>query len=57
MGAAVAAQALARGAEVTLVLGPGTVDPPAGAAVVRVATAEEHAGRGARSRRPAPTRS
>ncbi|HYJ60690.1 MAG TPA: bifunctional phosphopantothenoylcysteine decarboxylase/phosphopantothenate--cysteine ligase CoaBC [Actinomycetota bacterium] len=41
MGAAVAAQALARGAEVTLVLGPDTVDPPAGAAVVRVATAED----------------
>ncbi|MEP6758679.1 MAG: bifunctional phosphopantothenoylcysteine decarboxylase/phosphopantothenate--cysteine ligase CoaBC [Actinomycetota bacterium] len=41
MGVAVAAEALARGARVTLVLGPGTVQPPAGAEVVPVETAEE----------------
>jgi phosphopantothenoylcysteine decarboxylase/phosphopantothenate--cysteine ligase len=41
MGVAVAAEALARGARVTLVLGPGTVAPPPGANVVRVETAEQ----------------
>ena len=41
MGAAIARAALARGAEVTLVLGPGTVPPPAGAEVVPIVTAEE----------------
>jgi phosphopantothenoylcysteine decarboxylase / phosphopantothenate---cysteine ligase len=41
MGAAVAAEAAARGAEVTLVLGPGTVTPPPGVEVVPIETAEE----------------
>jgi phosphopantothenoylcysteine decarboxylase/phosphopantothenate--cysteine ligase len=41
MGFAVASEALARGASVTLVVGPGTVTPPDGAAVVDVTTAEE----------------
>jgi phosphopantothenoylcysteine decarboxylase/phosphopantothenate--cysteine ligase len=41
MGIAVAAESAARGAVVTLVLGPGTVDAPTGVEVVRVATAEE----------------
>ena len=41
MGIAVASEAAARGAEVTLVLGPGTVEPPAGVEVVDVTTAEE----------------
>jgi phosphopantothenoylcysteine decarboxylase/phosphopantothenate--cysteine ligase len=41
MGIAIASEALARGADVTLVLGPVTVAPPAGAEVVRVSTAEE----------------
>ncbi len=41
MGSAVAAEAFARGAEVTLVLGPGTLPPPVGPRVVRVWTAEE----------------
>ena len=41
MGVAVAAEALARGADVTIVLGPGVVRPPAGVAVVEVGTAEE----------------
>jgi phosphopantothenoylcysteine decarboxylase/phosphopantothenate--cysteine ligase len=41
MGVAIAAEALARGAEVTLVLGPATTAPPAGVEVVRVGTAEE----------------
>jgi phosphopantothenoylcysteine decarboxylase/phosphopantothenate--cysteine ligase len=41
MGVAVAAEAAARGADVTLVLGPGTVAPPPGVAVARVGTAEE----------------
>jgi phosphopantothenoylcysteine decarboxylase / phosphopantothenate---cysteine ligase len=41
MGVAVAAEAIARGAAVTLVLGPGTVPPPAGAEVVEVETAEQ----------------
>jgi phosphopantothenoylcysteine decarboxylase/phosphopantothenate--cysteine ligase len=41
MGFAVAREAVARGADVTLVVGPGTVEPPEGPRVVRVATAEE----------------
>jgi phosphopantothenoylcysteine decarboxylase/phosphopantothenate--cysteine ligase len=41
MGAAIAAEALGRGARVRLILGPGTVDPPTGAELVRVTTAEE----------------
>jgi phosphopantothenoylcysteine decarboxylase/phosphopantothenate--cysteine ligase len=41
MGVAVAAEAAARGADVTLVLGPGAVAPPPGVAVIRVGTAEE----------------
>jgi phosphopantothenoylcysteine decarboxylase/phosphopantothenate--cysteine ligase len=41
MGAALAAEALARGARVTVVLGPGAAPPPAGAETVAVETAEE----------------
>ena len=41
MGFAVAAEAFTRGADVTLVVGPGTVAPPDGPRVVRVSTAEE----------------
>ena len=41
MGIAVAAEAAARGADVRLVLGPGTIEPPAGIAVTRVMTAAE----------------
>jgi phosphopantothenoylcysteine decarboxylase/phosphopantothenate--cysteine ligase len=41
MGFAVAEEAFARGADVTLVVGPGTVEPPPGPRVVRVTTAEE----------------
>jgi len=41
MGVAVAAEALARGARVTLVLGPGTVRPPVGVEVIDVGTDEE----------------
>jgi phosphopantothenoylcysteine decarboxylase/phosphopantothenate--cysteine ligase len=41
MGFAVAAEAFARGADVTLVVGPGTVEPPPGPGVVRVNTAQE----------------
>jgi phosphopantothenoylcysteine decarboxylase/phosphopantothenate--cysteine ligase len=41
MGFAVATEAFERGAAVTLVVGPGTVEPPAGPAVVRVTTADE----------------
>jgi phosphopantothenoylcysteine decarboxylase/phosphopantothenate--cysteine ligase len=41
MGIALATEALARGAEVHLVLGPGTGGPPAGAHAVHVTTAEE----------------
>jgi phosphopantothenoylcysteine decarboxylase / phosphopantothenate---cysteine ligase len=40
MGAALAAEAVARGAAVTVVLGPGAIEPP-GADVVPVETAEE----------------
>jgi phosphopantothenoylcysteine decarboxylase/phosphopantothenate--cysteine ligase len=40
MGVAIAEEALARGATVTLVFGPGTVSPPSGAEVVAVETAE-----------------
>ena len=41
MGVAVAAEAARRGATVQLILGPGTVSPPAGAQVMRVTTAEQ----------------
>jgi phosphopantothenoylcysteine decarboxylase/phosphopantothenate--cysteine ligase len=41
MGFAVAAEALGRGADVILVVGPGTLTPPDGAAVTSVTTAEE----------------
>jgi phosphopantothenoylcysteine decarboxylase / phosphopantothenate---cysteine ligase len=41
MGMAIAAEAARRGADVRLVLGPGTVPPPAGVDVVRVSSAEE----------------
>ena len=41
MGFAVAAELFERGAAVTLVVGPGTVEPPAGPALVRVTTADE----------------
>jgi phosphopantothenoylcysteine decarboxylase/phosphopantothenate--cysteine ligase len=41
MGVAVAAEAARRGADVTLILGPGTVAPPAGVNVRPVETAEE----------------
>ncbi len=41
MGVALAREALGRGARVTLVMGPGTVEPPAGVDVVAVETAEE----------------
>jgi phosphopantothenoylcysteine decarboxylase/phosphopantothenate--cysteine ligase len=41
MGVAIAAEAHARGAHVTLVLGPGTVAAPVGVEVVRIQTADE----------------
>jgi phosphopantothenoylcysteine decarboxylase/phosphopantothenate--cysteine ligase len=41
MGAAIVAEALRRGAEVTAVTAAATVDPPAGARVVRVETAQQ----------------
>ncbi len=41
MGCALAAEAYAAGAEVTLIYGKGTVDPPAGVRVRRVETAEQ----------------
>ena len=41
MGVAIAAEAISRGATVSLVFGPGTVAPPAGAEVVPVETADE----------------
>jgi len=41
MGYAVAAEAAARGARVTLVTGPTEIEPPAGVDVVRVTTADE----------------
>jgi phosphopantothenoylcysteine decarboxylase/phosphopantothenate--cysteine ligase len=41
MGFAVASEAFARGAEVTLVVGPGTLEAPEGPRLVRVTTAEE----------------
>jgi phosphopantothenoylcysteine decarboxylase / phosphopantothenate---cysteine ligase len=41
MGVAIATEAVSRGATVTLVLGPGAVDPSPGPDVVRVQTAEE----------------
>ena len=40
MGVAVAREALNRGADVTLVYGPGTATPPSGAKVIRVETTE-----------------
>jgi phosphopantothenoylcysteine decarboxylase/phosphopantothenate--cysteine ligase len=44
MGIAIAREAAARGAHVTLVLGPGTVEPPGAVSAVRVETAEEMRG-------------
>jgi phosphopantothenoylcysteine decarboxylase / phosphopantothenate---cysteine ligase len=41
MGFAVAREAFGRGGDVTLIVGPGTVEPPEGPRVVRVATANE----------------
>lgn len=41
MGYALASEALARGAEVTLISGPTTLPPPPGACLVRVTTADE----------------
>ena len=41
MGIAIAEEALRRGAQVTLIYGPGTVPPPPGARVVQVETTEE----------------
>ena len=41
MGIAIATEALARGADVTLILGPATAPPPAGVELVRVDTAED----------------
>ena len=41
MGAAIAAEALARGAQVTAVAAAATVEPPAGARLVRVETAQQ----------------
>lgn len=41
MGFAVATEAFTRGADVTLVVGPGTVTPPEGPRIVSVTTAEE----------------
>jgi phosphopantothenoylcysteine decarboxylase / phosphopantothenate---cysteine ligase len=41
MGIEVAREAAARGADVRLVLGPDTLEPPGGLAVIRVETAEE----------------
>jgi phosphopantothenoylcysteine decarboxylase/phosphopantothenate--cysteine ligase len=41
MGAAIVAEAVARGADVTAVAAATTVDPPAGARVVRVETAQQ----------------
>jgi phosphopantothenoylcysteine decarboxylase/phosphopantothenate--cysteine ligase len=44
MGFAVASEAAARGAEVTLVVGPGTVEPPEVGPIVHVTTADEMRG-------------
>ena len=41
MGIAIATEAAARGARVELILGPGTVAPPAGVDLTRVTTAEQ----------------
>jgi phosphopantothenoylcysteine decarboxylase/phosphopantothenate--cysteine ligase len=41
MGLALATEALARGARVTLILGPGTPPPPVGVDVIEVETAEQ----------------
>jgi phosphopantothenoylcysteine decarboxylase/phosphopantothenate--cysteine ligase len=44
MGIAIAVEAVARGARVMLVLGPGTMSPPAGVELTRVMTAEQMGG-------------
>ena len=44
MGIAIAAEAAARGADVRLILGPGTVSPPRGLTPIMVGTAEEMRG-------------
>jgi phosphopantothenoylcysteine decarboxylase/phosphopantothenate--cysteine ligase len=41
MGVALAREALRRGAQVTLVYGPGTAKPPSGAKVIRVETSDQ----------------
>ena len=41
MGVAISEEALARGAKVSLVYGPGTVSPPSGAKVIRVESTKE----------------
>jgi phosphopantothenoylcysteine decarboxylase/phosphopantothenate--cysteine ligase len=41
MGVAIAAEARSRGADVVLILGPGTVPPPPGVRAVHVSTAEQ----------------
>jgi phosphopantothenoylcysteine decarboxylase/phosphopantothenate--cysteine ligase len=41
MGFAVAAEAFARGADVALIVGPGTLEPPTGPETMRVTTAQE----------------
>lgn len=41
MGFALAGEAFVRGADVTLVVGPGTVEPPPGPRLIRVETADE----------------
>ena len=51
MGFAIAAEAARRGAEVTLVSGPTTVEPPAVATLVRVRSAVGDASRRPRSSR------
>jgi len=41
MGFAIASEAAGRGADVTLIVGPGTVEPPAGTRLIRVTTADD----------------
>lgn len=41
MGVAIAEEALSRGAEVTLIYGPGTATPPVGAKIITVETTQE----------------
>jgi phosphopantothenoylcysteine decarboxylase/phosphopantothenate--cysteine ligase len=41
MGVAIAAEAASRGADVHMVLGPGTIPPPIGVSIDRISTAEE----------------